>query len=101
MIIDAAKKSLSKNSLADLWPDQQTSRSRPEAFPSSLRRKLHSNTIEVSQDVANSQQITNQECPECRHPKMMFSEAQLRGADEGSTIFYTCPNCHHKFNTNN
>jgi len=45
--------------------------------------------------------MTIQECPECHNSEMMFSEAQLRGADEGSTIFYTCPKCNHKFNTNN
>ncbi|KAL1581890.1 hypothetical protein WHR41_09398 [Cladosporium halotolerans] len=83
------------------WPDEQTTVSRPEAFPSSLRRKLLSNTIEISQDVANSQQTANEECPRCHNPQLRFSEAQLRSADEGSTIFYTCPKCDYKFNTNN
>lgn len=86
---------------ADQWPDEQTTVSRPEAFPSSLRRKLLSNTIEISQDVANSQQTANEECPRCHNPQLRFSEAQLRSADEGSTIFYTCPKCDYKFNTNN
>lgn len=88
-------------SCTDEWPDHQTTASRPESFPSSLRNRLHSNTIEVSQDVANSQQIANEECPKCHNPQMRFSEAQLRSADEGSTIFYTCPRCDFKFNTNN
>ena len=32
-------------------------------------------------------------CPKCAHPEMTFHTMQLRSADEGQTVFYTCPKC--------
>jgi hypothetical protein len=32
-------------------------------------------------------------CPKCEKFEMTFKTAQLRGADEGQTIFFTCGNC--------
>lgn len=32
-------------------------------------------------------------CPQCKNDKMSFHTAQLRSADEGQTIFYTCLKC--------
>ena len=88
--------------LVDEWPDQVNTHSRPTDYPSALQRKRDRfATLPISQEIASAQQITNEECPECHNPEMQFREAQTRGADEGSTIFYTCPKCSHKFNTNN
>jgi DNA-directed RNA polymerase I subunit RPA12 len=42
-------------------------------------------------------------CPKCGHPEMSFYTMQLRSADEGSTVFYTCLDkaCGYKFSQNN
>ncbi len=40
-------------------------------------------------------------CPKCNHPEMYFYTMQLRSVDEGSTVFYECPSCSHKFSVNN
>jgi DNA-directed RNA polymerase I subunit RPA12 len=86
----------------DLWPETSTTTSRRTDYPSALQRKRDNfTTLEISQAVANSQQLTGEECPQCHHPQLMFRELQLRSADEGTTVFYTCPECGHRFNTNN
>ncbi|KAF3126683.1 DNA mismatch repair protein [Orbilia oligospora] len=40
-------------------------------------------------------------CPKCENPVMKFTTVQLRSADEGATVFYNCPNCGYRYNTNN
>lgn len=40
-------------------------------------------------------------CPKCSHPELYFYTMQLRSVDEGSTVFYECPKCAHKFSQNN
>jgi DNA-directed RNA polymerase I subunit RPA12 len=35
-------------------------------------------------------------CPECGRKEVRYSAVQLRSADEGSTIFYSC-DCGHKY----
>lgn len=51
---------------------------------------------------AADETIIDEECPKCKHPQLSFHTAQLRGVDEGQTIFYTCVNktCGHKFTVN-
>ncbi|KAM0719861.1 hypothetical protein Q7P37_003996 [Cladosporium fusiforme] len=84
------------------WPSQSTTKSLATAFPSALQRKRDTfSTLAISQEIAASQQVINEECPRCHNPQLQFREVQLRSADEGTTIFYTCPKCSHKFNTNN
>lgn len=39
-------------------------------------------------------------CPKCGNPEMTFQTMQLRSADEGQTVFYTCPKCSYKYSVN-
>ncbi|XP_014275304.1 DNA-directed RNA polymerase I subunit RPA12 [Halyomorpha halys] len=48
-------------------------------------------------------QVVNEEgptverkCPRCNNDKMSYATLQLRSADEGQTVFYTCTNCKFK-----
>ncbi|XP_015185305.1 PREDICTED: DNA-directed RNA polymerase I subunit RPA12 [Polistes dominula] len=35
-------------------------------------------------------------CPQCGNEKMSYATLQLRSADEGQTVFYTCTKCKFK-----
>ncbi len=45
-------------------------------------------------------ETVNEECPKCKNPQMEYYTMQLRSADEGQTVFYQCPKCHHKYSVN-
>lgn len=64
-------------------------KSKPSDFPSFLRQKL-STTQTVKRHEVSTEAKTNQTCPKCGRTEVRFSAVQLRSADEGSTIFYTC-----------
>jgi len=40
--------------------------------------------------------IVERDCPQCKNDKMSYATLQLRSADEGQTIFYTCTKCKFK-----
>ncbi|KAL6431654.1 DNA-directed RNA polymerase I subunit RPA12 [Cataglyphis hispanica] len=40
--------------------------------------------------------IVERSCPQCKNDKMSYATLQLRSADEGQTIFYTCTKCKYK-----
>ena len=44
---------------------------------------------------------TQERCPKCDHPELLYYTMQLRSADEGQTVFYECPQCNHNFSVNN
>ncbi|KAK7747685.1 DNA-directed RNA polymerase I core subunit rpa12 [Diatrype stigma] len=73
--------------------------SKPSDFPSLLRQKL-SIVKTVERHKIQTEALSNETCEKCGRSEVRFSAVQLRGADEGSTIFYTCA-CGHKWNTNN
>lgn len=75
--------------------------SKPSAFPSTLRTKLRSNVQEVSESDMQTDATIKQTCEKCGCEEVRYYTQQLRSADEGSTVFYTCPQCGHKWNTNN
>lgn len=37
--------------------------------------------------------IVERLCPKCGNDQMSYATLQLRSADEGQTVFYTCTNC--------
>ncbi|KAJ4390020.1 DNA-directed RNA polymerase I core subunit rpa12 [Gnomoniopsis smithogilvyi] len=74
-------------------------KSKPSDFPSFLRQKL-STTQTVKRHEVNTEAKTDQTCPKCGRTEVRFSAVQLRSADEGSTIFYTC-DCGFKWSENN
>ncbi|TVY32937.1 DNA-directed RNA polymerase I subunit [Lachnellula subtilissima] len=76
-----------------------TTTTKAASFPSLLRQKRSAvQTVERS-DMENSVKIA-MTCEMCGRKEVKYTSAQLRGADEGSTIFYQC-DCGHRWNTNN
>lgn len=37
--------------------------------------------------------VVKRKCPQCDNEKMSYTTLQLRSADEGQTVFYTCTKC--------
>lgn len=37
--------------------------------------------------------VVERRCPKCGNEKMSYATLQLRSADEGQTVFYTCTKC--------
>ncbi|KAK6356248.1 DNA-directed RNA polymerase I core subunit rpa12 [Orbilia javanica] len=74
--------------------------SNPDAFPSALKQK-HSTGQNLAPEEVGGQAEIDTPCPKCEHPVMKFTTVQLRSADEGATVFYNCPNCGYRYNTNN
>ncbi|EQK97999.1 SpRPA12-like protein [Ophiocordyceps sinensis CO18] len=61
-------------------------------FPSELRRNR---TITAPKSMASTDtwSTTDVTCPYCKAKEVRYTTLQLRGADEGSTMFYFCPDC--------
>ncbi|KAG5358929.1 DNA-directed RNA polymerase I subunit RPA12 [Yarrowia sp. C11] len=76
-------------------------KSAPDAFPSALRSKRSVVKTSLSAGEVDEGAIIKEKCPECGHDEMTYHTLQLRSADEGATVFYTCTKCHYKFRTNN
>ncbi|RKF71973.1 DNA-directed RNA polymerase I subunit RPA12 [Golovinomyces cichoracearum] len=74
-----------------------TTTSKTNNFPSLLREKLTSKTQQLTSKDFENTRVIERECPECQAKVMTWSEAQMRSADEGSTIFYRCV-CGYRFN---
>lgn len=54
------------------------------------------------ENVKMKEEVIKEDCPKCKHPEMSYHTKQLRGLDEGQTIFYTClnPKCGHNYTVN-
>ncbi|KAI6249274.1 DNA-directed RNA polymerase I subunit RPA12 [Erysiphe necator] len=68
----------------------ETTISQSSNFPSFLRDKLTSKTQTLTAKDFENTRLIERECPECHAKVMTWSEAQMRSADEGTTIFYRC-----------
>lgn len=89
------------NGLIDTSAKKITTHSKPSAFPSTLRTRLHSDVQEVEEGAIETDAIIDTPCEKCGNPQTRYYTQQLRSADEGTTVFYTCPKCSHKWNENN
>ncbi len=68
-----------------------------DKFPSVLRTKLTSNVQLVTEGEGETENARiRKDCPKCAATEMTWSEAQLRSVDEGTTIFFRCPECGHR-----
>ncbi|KAF9015903.1 DNA-directed RNA polymerase I kDa polypeptide [Hymenopellis radicata] len=76
-----------------------TTHSHPDAFPSALRQKRKTQT--KRHEGADQGTAVSEKCPACGHMLAYSKELQLRSADEGSTVFYTCASCKHGWRVNN
>jgi predicted RNA-binding Zn-ribbon protein involved in translation (DUF1610 family) len=81
--------------ITDVWPTSTTTESAATAFPSRLR-DARSEIQVLSAEDRETWAMTTTACPQCANPEMRYRDVQLRGADEGSTVFYRCPKCDYK-----
>jgi len=44
--------------------------------------------------------VIERKCPKCGHDQMSYAAIQLRSADEGQTVFFTCLKCGYKESEN-
>ncbi|ORY65367.1 uncharacterized protein BCR38DRAFT_342392 [Pseudomassariella vexata] len=72
--------------------------SKPSDFPSLLRQKLSTVQTVERHKVQTEAIDTSVSCEKCGRSNIRFSAVQLRSADEGSTIFYTC-DCGNKYDS--
>lgn len=72
-----------------------------DAFPSSLRSKKSVVKTSLKKDELGEGATIKEKCPKCGNEEMHYHTLQLRSADEGATVFYTCTSCGYKFRTNN
>lgn len=87
--VDKAGFALADMAFQDTASNTIVTQSKPSDFPSYLRQKL-STTQTIKRHEVNTEATTTQTCPKCARTEVRFSAVQLRSADEGSTIFYTC-----------
>lgn len=72
-----------------------------DAFPSLLRSKKSLVKTSLKKNDLKEGAIINEKCPQCGNDEMHYHTLQLRSADEGATVFYTCTACGYRFRTNN
>lgn len=79
----------------DTMPTTIVSESKPSDFPSALRAKRSAVQTLTAED-KRTEALTQHTCARCGRKEMYFTTVQLRSADEGSTVFYTCV-CGYKY----
>ncbi|KAJ3037098.1 DNA-directed RNA polymerase I core subunit rpa12 [Rhizophlyctis rosea] len=77
-------------------------KSRPGAFPDrpTVEKEDKEDGAEDGASHLRDGATIKEKCPKCDAPEMVFHTAQLRSADEGQTIFYTCVKCGYKYRVN-
>lgn len=61
-------------------------------FNSYNPEKLFDKTKSYSDDEAEGP-VVERKCPKCGNMQMSYATLQLRSADEGQTVFFTCIKC--------
>lgn len=54
------------------------------------------NTALDDEEEAAEGPVIDRRCSKCGNNKMSYATLQLRSADEGQTVFYTCTKCNFK-----
>ncbi|XP_050309749.1 DNA-directed RNA polymerase I subunit RPA12 [Anthonomus grandis grandis] len=74
---------------------------------SEVHYTIHFNVRSVPTKNSNEQKededegpVVERKCPKCGNEKMSYATLQLRSADEGQTVFYTCTKCKFKESEN-
>ncbi|PHH69981.1 hypothetical protein CDD80_6330 [Ophiocordyceps camponoti-rufipedis] len=75
-------------------------------FPSDLRRRLQTGALATSAagqglSATDTWGTADVACGKCRAGTVKYTVLQLRGVDEGSTVFYFCPACKERWSENN
>ncbi|UZP45569.1 hypothetical protein NXS19_013381 [Fusarium pseudograminearum] len=73
---------------------------KPSDFPSFLRQKLQSSVQSVEKHNLQTESTAHETCPKCGREEVKYTTVQLRSADEGSTVIYSCE-CGNSWNENN
>ncbi|KAI9498625.1 transcription factor S-II-domain-containing protein [Zychaea mexicana] len=68
------------------------------AFQSSLKAKRH--LVQQSKNAKEAEAMIKEKCPSCGNDEMAYHTMQLRSADEGQTVFYSCKKCGYKYSVN-
>lgn len=53
----------------------------------------YESTKEVEEKDDSEGPVVDRKCPQCNNNKMSYATLQLRSADEGQTVFFTCTKC--------
>lgn len=72
-----------------------------DAFPSILKSNRSVVKTRINKDDLDEGATIKEKCPQCGNEEMSYHTLQLRSADEGLTVFYTCTKCNYRFRTNN
>ncbi|XP_057666170.1 DNA-directed RNA polymerase I subunit RPA12 [Diorhabda carinulata] len=67
-----------------------------EAKKKNIKEDKRQKTNEVEEEGP----VVERKCPKCGNDKMSYATLQLRSADEGQTVFYTCTKCKYKESEN-
>ncbi|KAL7901220.1 hypothetical protein HDV63DRAFT_365343 [Trichoderma sp. SZMC 28014] len=70
-------------------------------FPSELRQKRQTTRQFQGLASVDTWPTTKETCPKCGAKEVRYTTLQLRSADEGTTLFYYCPDCSERWNEGN